>query len=95
MKVEYTFAQLQDCQCGSCPVHDGSQCIVEHTNGMKYTVCGSDPQPGQVEGIYCSQQKGSSACHDLASSKACVCPTCIVWKSHALDTAYYCIHGAA
>jgi len=95
MKVEYGFGSLQNCQCGGCPVHDGSRCIVEKTEGMKYAVCGSDPRPEQVEAIYCSVQKGRSGCSDLATSKACMCPTCTVWKSHDLETAYYCVSGAA
>ncbi len=95
MKVEYNFEDLQNCQCGDCPVHDGSQCVMQRTNGMKFTTCSSDPEPDQVEGIYCSARKGKSACGDLAVSKACLCPTCTVWRSHDLDTAYFCVNGAA
>jgi len=95
MKVEYSFQNLQNCQCGACPVHNGSQCIVDKTQGLKFTTCSSTPTANEVEGIYCSFQKGRSGCQDLASSKACLCPTCPVWKSHALDTAYFCVHGAA
>jgi hypothetical protein len=95
MRVEYSFDSLQNCQCGSCPVHDGSQCIMERTRGMKFTTCSSDPPPEQVEGIYCAAQKGRSTCADLAGDKACLCPTCPVWRSHNLDIAYFCINGAA
>ncbi len=95
MRVEYTFDALQDCQCGSCPVHDGSQCILQKTAGKKFTYCSSEPAPNDVEGIYCSFKKGQSACTDLATAKACLCPTCPVWRSHSLDTAYFCTHGAA
>jgi len=95
VKVEYNFESLQNCQCGACPVHDGSNCVAQHTNGLKFTTCSSDPPAADVEGIYCSAQKGASSCHDLASAKACLCPTCTVWKSHSLDTAYFCINGAA
>jgi len=95
MRVEYDFAALQNCQCGGCPVHDGSRCITERTGGKKFTTCSSDPVPEQVEGIYCSLQRGRSACQDLAVSKACICPTCTVWRSHSLDTAYFCTNGPA
>ena len=95
MHVEYDFEALQNCQCGGCPVHDGSQCIMQKTNGTKFTTCSSTPPPDQVEGLYCSQQKGKSACTDLMASKACLCPTCPVWRSHNLDTAYFCANGPA
>lgn len=95
MKVEYNFDMLQNCQCGACPVHDGSACIAQRTNGMKFVTCSSEPPLDQVEGIYCSYRKGQSQCGDLASSKACICPTCSVWRSHGLDTAYFCLQGPA
>ncbi len=95
MRVEYDFDQLQDCQCGACPVHNGSTCVMQKTDGKKFVTCSSDPPPASVEGIYCAQQKGRSACNDLAASKACICPTCAVWRSHDLDTNYFCVHGAA
>jgi hypothetical protein len=95
MKVDYNFDSLQNCQCGACPVHDGSQCVVQKTQGLKFVECSSDPAPSNVEGIYCSAQKGKSQCGDLPSNKACVCPTCSVWRSHSLDTAYFCTHGSA
>ena len=95
MRVEYEFDALQNCQCGGCPVHDGSQCVIQRTSGMKFTHCSTDPDPDSVEGIYCSYRKGASQCSDLAANKACLCPTCTVWRMHNLDTAYFCIHGAA
>ncbi len=95
MRVEYNFERLQDCQCGACPVHDTSACVMEKTGGMKFTTCSSTPDPDDVEGIYCSFQKGKSSCTDLDVSKACLCPTCPVWRSHSLDTSYYCVKGAA
>jgi hypothetical protein len=95
MKVEYNFDSLQNCQCGACPVHDGSKCVMQKTDGRKFSHCSSDPVPDSVEGIYCSAQKGRSQCEDLAVSKACLCPTCPIWRSHTLDTAYFCTHGAA
>ena len=95
MNVEYEFSSLQDCQCGSCPVHDGSQCVVQRTDGMKYATCSTDPTPDTVEAIYCSMQKGASGCQDMAVSKICFCPTCSVWRSHGLDTGYFCVNGSA
>lgn len=95
MRVEYNFEFLQSCQCGMCPVHDGSQCINQKTSGLKFTTCSSTPPPQDVEGIYCSQQRGKSSCNDLPRSKACLCPTCPVWRSHSLDTNYFCIEGPA
>lgn len=95
MQVEYDFDSLQNCQCGACEVHDGSSCIMQKTNGLKFTTCSSPPDPDQVEGIYCSAQRGKSSCSDLATDKACLCPTCTVWRSHDLHTAYFCTRGAA
>jgi len=45
MRVEYNLEFLQSCQCGMCPVHDGSQCINQKTNGLKFTTCSSTPSP--------------------------------------------------
>ena len=95
MKVEYNFDALQNCQCGACPVHDGSRCVSQKTQGLKFTTCASDPNPTDVEAIYCSAQKGASNCQDLATAKACLCPTCTVWKSHGLDAPYFCVNGSA
>jgi hypothetical protein len=95
MRVEYGFDALQNCQCGGCPVHDGSECIVQRTNGLKFTTCSSDPSPDDVEGIYCATEKGRSVCSDLATAKACLCPTCKVWRSHGLDVPYFCVNGPA
>lgn len=95
MRVEYNFDSLQNCQCGGCPVHDGSECIMQRTNGLKFTTCSSEPPAENVEGIYCAAQKGRSMCSDLATSKACLCPTCEVWRAHDLDVSYFCVNGAA
>lgn len=95
MKVEYSFDALQNCQCGACPVHDGSSCVTQKTEGLKFRTCASTPPPSDVEGIYCSAQRGRSECGDLAADKACICPTCSVWRGHELDTAYFCLRGAA
>ena len=43
MQVEYDFDSLQNCQCGACEVHDGSSCIMQKTNGLKFTTCSSPP----------------------------------------------------
>ena len=93
--VDYGFDALQNCQCGSCPVHAGSQCIVKKTNGLKFTTCSSTPEADEVEAIYCSAKKGRSTCSDLPRNKACLCPTCSVWRSHGLDTNYFCVEGPA
>ncbi|HOG45990.1 MAG TPA: DUF2769 domain-containing protein [Anaerolineae bacterium] len=95
MKVEYNFQQLQDCQCSTCKVHNGSTCVSQRTGGLKFTTCASQPPPEQVEGIYCAQMKGQSSCNDMQVNKACMCPTCGVWRSHELDTNYFCVHGSA
>ena len=95
MRVEYNFDLLQNCQCGGCPVHDASPCVMQKTEGMKFTTCSSTPQPDDVEGIYCSYDKGKSTCTGFDVAKACLCPTCMVWRSHNLDTSYFCVKGAA
>jgi hypothetical protein len=94
MHVEYGFEPLQNCQCSACAVHNESSCIMEKTHGLKFTHCSSTPDPEEVEAIYCSAQKGKSSCPDLATDKACMCPTCNVWRSYDLETAYFCSRGA-
>lgn len=68
---------------------------MQRTNGLKFTTCSSEPPAENVEGIYCAAQKGRSMCSDLATSKACLCPTCEVWRAHDLDVSYFCVNGAA
>jgi len=94
-KVDYNFQLLQDCQCSACQVHNGSVCVNERTGGLKFVTCSSEPPPEDVEGLYCSMEKGSSSCTDMQTNKACMCPTCGVWRSYGLETAYFCVHGSA
>jgi hypothetical protein len=95
VKVEYNFELLQDCQCSTCKVHNNSACIQQRTGSLKFVTCASEPPPNDVEGLYCSQGKGRSICSDLATSKACMCPTCAVWRTHELDEPYFCANGPA
>lgn len=41
--------------------------------------------------LYCAKSVGASDCEDLDSRQSCQCPTCAVWATHHLDSAYYCL----
>ena len=52
------------------------------------------PAAETMEGVYCSDAVNGSRCKDLEVSKACLCPTCAVWRDNSLTMQYYCADGS-
>jgi hypothetical protein len=88
--VEFTQANIDRCQCLSCPVQAKSQCAMDKRAQMQGQ---TDMSPQDVPKVYCSQ--GEATCGDLDFSKNCICPTCEVWSENDLENYKYCRDGDA
>ncbi|MGQ9675077.1 MAG: DUF2769 domain-containing protein [Chloroflexota bacterium] len=94
-RVTYNLDNLNKCQCPYCPLHQMSKCIVNKMQAMKVSMpIKTLPSAEALEGLYCSAAVGPSACDDLDSTRACICPTCAVWAENSLTSNYYCLRGA-
>lgn len=92
-RVAYSLDNLGKCRCGTCPVHQTSECITTKMAGMKMQP-GILPPASVIEGMYCAEAVSKSRCTDLDSTKACICPTCAVWSENNLSSSYFCIRGS-
>ena len=48
------------------------------------------PNPEDMQELYCSKAVGKSNCGDLNDGEMCQCPTCAVWSANSLGSTYYC-----